>query len=148
MSGTAIMSKSELGQSPSGKAWMGWVLRGAAVYNLVWGAIAGLAPTWHLQWLGIAAPDGVACALWQCVGMVIGCYGIGYWCAARDPLRHWPITLVGLIGKVAGPIGFVFTASQGVLPWSFGKAIATNDVIWWVPFGMILLAAWKAARGK
>ena len=41
------------------------------------------------------------------MGMIVGVYGIGYLIAARDPRTHWPIVLVGLLGKVFGPIGFV-----------------------------------------
>ena len=44
--------------------------------------------------------------LWQCIGMIVGVYGIGYLAAAADPLGHWPITLVGFLGKMFGPIGF------------------------------------------
>jgi hypothetical protein len=74
--------------------------------------------------------------------MVIGLYGVGYWIAARDPMRHWPIVLVGLLGKILGPIGFVGTALVNpVLPAAFGYTLITNDFIWWWPFGAILLAA-------
>jgi small multidrug resistance pump len=41
--------------------------------------------------------------IWQCVGMIVGVYGVGYLIAAFDPLRHWPVILVGLLGKVLGP---------------------------------------------
>ena len=34
--------------------------------------------------------------IWQCVGMIVGVYGVGYLVAASDPLRHWPIVLVGM----------------------------------------------------
>ena len=53
--------------------------------------------------------------------------------------------LVGLLGKVFGPIGFVFAACSGELPWSFGLVIVTNDLVWWWPFTAILLAARAAA---
>ena len=51
--------------------------------------------------------------------------------------------LVGLLGKVCGPIGFVASAASGRFPWSMGWTILTNDLIWWLPFGLIL---WHAAR--
>ncbi|MEM9703934.1 MAG: peroxiredoxin-like family protein, partial [Planctomycetota bacterium] len=69
-------------------------------------------------------------------------YGVGYWCAARDPLRHWPIVLVGFLGKTFGPIGFVIGAVRGELPWSMGVHNVTNDLIWWFPFLLVLLRAW------
>ena len=81
--------------------------------------------------------------LWQCIGMIVGVYGVGYAIAARHPFVHWPIVLVGLLGKVFGPIGFLFAVSAGRLPAGFGWIILTNDIIWWIPFTLIL---WHAAR--
>ena len=63
--------------------------------------------------------------------------------AARDPLRHWPIVLVGLIGKVLGPIGFLQAALTGALPWRFGLNNISNDLIWWIPFTLILRRAYQ-----
>lgn len=73
--------------------------------------------------------------------MVIGVYGVGYLIAAADPLRHWPIILVGLLGKVLGPIGFVNYALRGDLPWTMAWLILANDLIWWWPLGVILRRA-------
>jgi hypothetical protein len=75
--------------------------------------------------------------------MIVGVYGIGYLAAARAPLIHWPVVLVGFLGKVFGPIGFVDAAIRGVLPWRAGWVNLTNDVIWWIPFGLILWHAWQ-----
>lgn len=116
----------------------------AAVYNLVWGAVVILAPNLFFELAGLELPRYPS--IWQCVGMIVGVYGVGYWIAAGDPLRHWPIVLVGLLGKIFGPIGFVLTASAGELPWSFGWTIICNDLIWWWPFGRVLYLARQAQR--
>lgn len=115
------------------------VLRLAAVYNVAFGVGAVLFPTWWFAVADLPAPNYPS--LWQCIGMIVGVYGVGYWLAARAPMVHWPIVLVGLLGKVFGPIGFVFAAMRGELPWSFGFVIVTNDLVWWWPFTSILLAA-------
>jgi hypothetical protein len=65
---------------------------------------------------------------------VIEDVGLGYWLAARDPFRHWPIVVVGLLGKVLGPIGFVGAAVRGALPWCWGLTLVPNDLVWWLPF--------------
>lgn len=125
-------------------AWMRRWLAAAGVYNVVWGAAMAIAPVWTLKMLGVSPPDTQLWPqLWACIGMIVGMYGLGYLIASRDPARHWPIVLVGLLGKVLGPIGFVHAAAQGQLPWSMGVTILTNDLLWWIPFAMIL---WHSAR--
>jgi len=113
----------------------------AALYNLVWGIFAVFFPNALFQWLGLPPPEPPW--VWQCLGMVIGVYGVGYAIAARDPFRHWAIVFVGLLGKLFGPLGFLFYALRGQIPWRFGINLVLNDLIWWIPFGWIL---WKVTR--
>jgi hypothetical protein len=91
------------------------------------------------EWAGITPPNYPE--LWQCIGMIVGVYGIGYLIAARDPVRHWPIVLVGLLGKIFGPIGFAWAWWRGTLPLAAGWVNVTNDLIWWWPFAAILAHA-------
>jgi hypothetical protein len=121
---------------------MGHVLLSAAVYNVAWGTFVVLFPSLPFQWMGVESPNYPA--LVQCLGMIVGVYGVGYAIAAFDPIRHWPIVLVGLLGKLFGPIGFALAASRGELPWVAGLTIVTNDLIWWTPFVMVLFSAWRA----
>jgi len=117
------------------------VLLAAAVYNVLWGAFAVLLPNTMFDWLGMARPNYPQ--FWQCIGMIVGVYGVGYAIAAFDPLRHWPIVLVGFLGKVFGPLGMVQALWTGALPWSFALNCLFNDLIWWLPFGAILHRAWS-----
>jgi peroxiredoxin len=121
--------------------WLKAVLAAAGVYNLLWGASMVLFPHW--LWDAVAATRPNYPELWQCIGMIVGVYGLGYLIAARDPLRHWPIVLVGLLGKVFGPIGFLQAVLAGTFPPAFGWTILTNDLLWWIPFGMLLWLAFK-----
>ncbi|MDX2148998.1 MAG: peroxiredoxin-like family protein [Planctomycetota bacterium] len=127
--------------APVSSGWMFWVLRAAGVYNVLWGVWTVLFPKHLWQLMSIEVPSHLF--LWQCIGMIVGVYGVGYWVAARDPLTHWPIVLVGLLGKIFGPIGFVQTAFiEQQLPLRFGLTILTNDLAWWVPFTLILARAY------
>ncbi len=124
-------------------AWCRRWLIAAGIYNLVWGGAAIAFPGALFAWAGMEPmryPE-----IWQCVGMIVGVYGIGYLIAARDHRTHWPIVLVGLVGKVLGPIGFAFALAKGVFTAAFAITILTNDLIWWIPFAMIL---WDAARSR
>ncbi len=122
--------------------WMKTTLLLAAGYNLAWGGLIVLFPLEPFRWAGMALPNYPE--IWQCLGMVIGVYGVGYGIAAFDPVRHWPIVFVGFLGKVLGPIGFVWSALDGRFPWRAGWLNVTNDLIWWVPFALILLHARRA----
>ena len=123
---------------------MGASIRLAAAYNVAWGALVVIAPDLLFRWAAIDPPNHPE--IWQCLGIVVGVYGVGYAIAARDPLRHWPIVFVGLLGKVLGPIGFVHAAWRGALPWRAGWLNVTNDLVWWAPFTLIVLAARRAER--
>ena len=125
--------------------WMRPVLIAAGIYNIAWGTLVVLFPLAPFRWAGMQPPNYPQ--LWQCIGMIVGVYGVGYWIAAGDPLRHWPIVLVGLLGKIFGPIGFLNAARHGELPWRAGWVNITNDLIWWIPFVLILRTVWaKPAR--
>jgi small multidrug resistance pump len=127
-------------KKPAG-GWMKKVLLAAGVYNLLWGAFVVAFPLAPFRWFAMEAPNYPE--IWQCVGMIVGVYGVGYAIAAYDPARHWAIVLVGFLGKFFGPIGFLNAAWQGRLPWSFGWVNLTNDLIWLVPFALILRHAYQ-----
>jgi peroxiredoxin len=121
---------------------MRYVLVAAAVYHMAWGTAVIVWPDAVFLRLGLPLPNYPE--LWQCLGMMVGVYGAGYAVAASDPVRHWPITFIGLISKILGPLGFVHAVSRGRFPASAGWPMLVNDLIWWVPFGLILNRAWAA----
>jgi hypothetical protein len=120
--------------------WHRTLLKAAGLYNLVWGGFAILFPMTLFRLVGMDPLPNYP-ELWQCIGMIVGVYGIGYWIAAADPVRHWPVVLVGLLGKILGPIGFLQATLNERFPAAMGLTILTNDLIWWVPFSLIL---WNA----
>ena len=111
----------------------------AALYNLIWGAWVVLFPNAYFDWTGMERLNHPE--IWQCVGMIVGVYGVGYAIAATDPMRHWPVILVGLLGKVLGPLGFAKALIDGSFPLKAGILILSNDLIWWIPFCLIVAAA-------
>jgi len=119
-------------------AWMRGVLLAAVLYNVLWGAFVVLFSFALFRSLGMELPNypGIS----QHVGMIVGVYGVGCAVAALDPLRHWPIVLVGLLGKAFGPAGFVSAVAEGEIPRRFGFTLLTKVVIWWIPFAPIFHA--------
>jgi hypothetical protein len=118
-----------------------WVLLLAGIYNILWGAWVILFPSLSFTLHGMEIPKYVE--IWQCVGMIVGVYGLGYIAAASDPIKHWPIVMVGFLGKILGPIGFAQALYNEVFPISFMFNIVFNDLIWWIPFFMMLKDAYK-----
>lgn len=119
---------------------MPFVLHAAGIYNLVWGAWTVLFPLAMFRLIGMEPPSYPA--LWQCVGMIVGVYGLAYWLAARDPLRNWVVVATGFIGKLAGTIGFFWAHDRGELPLSFGLVNLANDLLWIPAFYFILRYVW------
>jgi small multidrug resistance pump len=123
-------------------------LYAAAIYNLLWGSITILVPDALFQLLRMPPP--LYPPLWQVVGMFVLVYAPAYVWAARRPSLHGHLILVGMLGKVLGPVGFVWAAATGQLPLRFGFVILTNDLIWWPSFICYLQAVarlhggWKA----
>jgi hypothetical protein len=120
------------------------VFLAAGIYNLLWGAYAALDPQWLFRFAGM--PVSTQPAVFACLGMVIGLYGILYLEVARRPERGWLIAAVGLAGKVLGPAGLAVLIARGEWPPATLVLCLTNDVVWWIPFGLYLVDAWPAFR--
>lgn len=118
------------------RPWMSITLKLAGIYNLLWGLSVILFPGMFFNLFNMPQPHYPQ--IWQCLGMAIGLYGIAYLIAAKHPLKWWPITLIGLLGKIFGPLGFLYAILTTDFPPSFGIIILTNDLIWWIPFSIIV----------
>lgn len=116
-----------------------WFLA-ATIYNTVWGIAVILFPRVPFDMAGIALPkpDELTVQFWQCIGMFVMVFAIGYWYLYRDPERYAPFALIALLGKIFGPIGFVYGYFTGTMPGIVGLTIITNDLIWWPAFGMFV----------
>lgn len=106
----------------------------------------GVAPRLVLGWVGMS--DLNYTPMFQCVGMMVGCYAMGYALVALDPRRYGAFAVIGLVGKVLGPLGFIWSASRGELPWSFGWNNVFNDLIWWPSFGAFCWSWWSQERKR
>src|SRR5581483_6711110 len=78
-------------------------------------------------------------AIWACLGMVVGLYGVAYAYSAARLDRAFPFIAIGLAGKILGPIGWVIAVHRGELPFGTLPLIVFDDLLWWLPFGLFLL---------
>lgn len=118
----------------------------AGIYNVVWGLYAAADPQWLFRFAKMP-PDNHP-QVFACLGMVVGLYGILYLDVARSPERGWLIAAVGLLGKVLGPIGLAGLILTGTWPPRTIVLCVTNDIVWWLPFGLYLHDAWPTFRSQ
>ena len=114
----------------------------AGAYNLAFGIWAGFWPLQFFEIFGILPPRYPA--IWACLGMVVGVYGLLYWHAAWKLETARPIIAVGLLGKVLGPIGMLCSVSDQCPP-RLAMLNVYNDAIWWLPFTLFLLRGSRLA---
>lgn len=118
-----------------------WFLA-ATIYNVLWGTAVVLFPIATLRLVGaeVNLP-----AIWQSVGMMVQVYALGYWLLYRDPKRYAAFIWIALLGKTFGPVGYLWSVSQGAIPPAFGWFILFNDLLWWPAFWSFAL---RYARPK
>jgi hypothetical protein len=117
------------------------VFLAAGLYNILWGTYSALDPQWLFRFAHL--PPLNHPAIFACLAMVVGLYGILYLEVARRPEQGWLIAAVGLAGKVLGPVGLAVLILRGEWPPSTVVLCLTNDLIWWIPFVLYLKDSWR-----
>lgn len=108
----------------------------AGIYNIAWGIYAVIDPQWFFRFADMQ-PINYA-AIFACLGMVVGLYGVLYLYVALSPEGKSIIVLVGFVGKILGSLGMLYLVFTGTWPWKAMYLCLTNDLIWLVPFAMYL----------
>ena len=126
------------------RRWHRAVFVAAGAYNIGWGVYSALDPQWLFRFARM--PLANYPAIFACLAMVIGLYGLLYLDVARRPEDGWLIIAVGLTGKVLGPIGMIWLIGTGQWPLRAIVLSVTNDFIWWIPFLLYLNDAWPRFR--
>jgi hypothetical protein len=109
-----------------------------------WGVLSGMEPQWLFRFARMPLQNYPE--VFACLGMLVGLYGILYLEVARMPERGWLLAAVGLLGKWLGPIGLVRLLWSGQWPIATVVLCVTNDLVWWIPFGLYLYDAWPTFR--
>jgi hypothetical protein len=117
----------------------------AGFYNIGWGLYTVADPQWLFRFAKM--PLSNYPEIFACLGMVVGLYGVLYWQVARDPDHGFLIAAVGLAGKVLGPIGLAQLLISGQWPLRSAILCLTNDLIWWIPFALYLVDAYRGGGG-
>ncbi|MDX1387796.1 MAG: hypothetical protein R3344_01305 [Acidobacteriota bacterium] len=121
-------------------------LLAAGVYNIIWGGVTTFYPEWFFLVTGMTPPTYPE--IFACLGMVLGLYGLLYIHAAIVPPSGFWIVAIGLTGKILGPVGWLLLYLGDKWPASSVLLVLTNDIVWWIPFGVYLFDARGERRSK
>ncbi len=103
----------------------------AAIYNIVWGGIVILFPNLFFDLFELERINYPF--LMSGIGMFVGVYGYGYWVVSKRLLKYPQLVIIGLCGKILGPIGWIYHIYIGSIPAETIWLNVFNDLIW-IPF--------------
>lgn len=118
----------------------------AGIYNLLWSCWVIGNPKLIFTLINMPPPNYIE--IWQYLGIIMGVYGLGYLIAATNPIKYWPIILIGFLGKTFGAIIFIMAIYKDVFPFYFSINIILNNLIWWPCFLSILIKTYHSYHSK
>lgn len=125
--------------------WMGRILFAAGAYHLLFAMWSAIWPFHCFDWLGLDRPNHPI--IWRGVGLLAGVLGIGFLIAARDPIQHWLLVLIGFVKSLLVVVGGGMAIFHGDLPPVTFWLLLVDDLIWLPPFAAILWACLQAHAG-
>jgi hypothetical protein len=125
--------------------WMRVVLVTSGFYHLAFALWSILCPAQALDWFDCKAHGQPL--LWQMFGVISAILGLGLIIISKNPIRHWPIVLLGFIESIVAIIVVGTAVFNGELSSAALIVLAVNDVVWLPFFGLILWAALRAHTG-
>lgn len=125
--------------------WMRMILVTGGFYHLAFAAWAILCPSHALGWFNCSGAGHPL--LWQMFGVISAILGLGLMIASKNPIRHWPIVLLGFIESIVAIVMIGSAVFKEELPATALILLGVNDVVWLPLFGLILWAALRAHTG-
>jgi hypothetical protein len=118
------------------EAASGW-LRAAAIYNVIWGGLAMIAPHRLTRLLGLGEtldPTG-----WRAAGVTVAAFAPAYWWAASNPVRARPLVGTAVLGKAVGLASCLAGIATGRVPRAALLMVLFNDAVWLPAFGLFAM---------
>ena len=129
--------------------WAGQVLYWAGVYNVVAAAGAVVMAEWLDARLGAThPPSALMTEGWHAIAVWMAVMGFGFLLAARDAYRHWPVVLMGLLGKAGTGAWIAWDVLHGRAPAPLWWWIGVDAIAWSVPLLAILQSAYEASVAR
>jgi hypothetical protein len=124
--------------------WMRFLLRFVAVYNVLAGLTMLIGYHEMYKLVDVAKPQLVLPI--QLVGVLVGLFGVGYWMVTLRPVENRDLMLLGFLSKGLGSILGVAYVARGTLPPVFLVVLFFADVVYLVPFWLIIRRLYRLAR--
>lgn len=118
----------------------------AGLYHLMFSAAAVAWPHFCFDCANIPRP--VHPILWRVAGLLSAVFGIGFMISARDPIRHWPVVLLGFSKASLVIVLLILSIFANELPAHTLWLALFDDIIWWFPLAAILWATVQAHVGR
>ncbi|WP_411826844.1 AhpC/TSA family protein [Luteolibacter sp. AS25] len=125
--------------------WMQLTLLFAGIVHLLFSVWVVCCPFQVFDLLGITRP--IHPMLWRLLGVIVGGFGLAFLLAAKDPLRHWLVITFGVLKFILGSVVVISGILGGELPHTAFYFLIINDLIWIVPFTLILWTIIRAHAG-
>lgn len=117
-------------------AWMSTALKAVAAFNLSTGLLILIVPSLLISIFG--QNIGQDFMAYRLFGMFSAIFGITFLLASYHPLKNWVIVVAGFLSKLFIPCIFIISALNGHIPLSVALVFAFFEIIWLVPFSIIL----------
>jgi peroxiredoxin len=114
----------------------------AGLCTISLGALALSSPAQLAEWLAMG--PAVDPMLWRYLGIVVASCGIAYVLSASRPLLYWPVIFAGLLQHLFAPFVLIHAFRAGPPPFRMVAFLFAADIVWWIPFCLILYRAYQA----
>ena len=139
------MSTDSLPRKPLTK-WMKFLLRFVAIFNV--GAGLFMLIGYHETYKIIGMEKPAIHFPIQLVGILVGLFGVGYYLVARNPIENRNVLTLGFWSKFLGSCLGTLYVLQGKLPLTFVAVYFFADVIYLLPFYVIMRRLYAIARER
>lgn len=118
------------------KPWMKYLLWFVGGYNILAGI--SMMVFYHEGFALLDLPKPELLLPLQLVGVLVAIFGVGYWIVAYNPVENRNVLTLGFLSKLLGSVLGVGYLLLGKLPLLFFPILFFADIIYLVPFAMIM----------
>lgn len=126
--------------------WMRGLLLLAGAYNLGWGFFIYNFPNSFYRWVSQSEAVAPGIIEWQGAGVML--FGVVYAAVAIYPTTLWYLLALGIASKMLGAAWFYWLVLDGMTTRQYLFHLIMNDLVWIIPFTVILARAYRVKRKK